>query len=108
MRGMLDIDDRARQADTLWRQGDAALAKGDAKAAYRLYTEAHDLVTDCARLHEQAHIRLKAVTRLHADKREFITDSILLALAPLGIFHLIALAFRTKACASALCRGRAA
>ena len=99
-----DIERRAVQAQTLWAQGDAAFAAGDHESAYRLYTQAHDLVMDCAHLHEQAHRKLRSVTRLHADRREFYTDTLLLWLAPVGVFHLIAFALRSKVGAHDICR----
>ncbi len=104
---MLDIETRAGQAGAMWQQGEAALQAGNPALAYDLFTLAHDLVTDCPRLHELAHRKLRTVTRRHRDKREFITDSVLLALAPLGIFRLIALYFRSRVGGSELCRGRA-
>lgn len=103
---MQSIEIRAAEADRLWSGGDAALAAHDRERAYRLYTQAHDLIMDCARLHERAHHKLRTVTRLHADRREFYTDSLLIALAPLGVFQLISFALRSKVMASTICRGR--
>lgn len=105
---MQDIETRAKQAESLWAQGDAAVSSGDLANAYKLYTQAHDLVTDCAKLHEKAHHKLRPVTRTHADKREYITDTLLIALAPLGVFRLLEIYFRSKVGGSELCRGRAA
>ena len=98
---------RSRQAEKLWQRGDAALAGRDETRAYRFYTDAHDLVTDCPKLHLTAHRRLRSVTRRHSNKGEFITDTLLVTLAPLGIFELIALAMRSKVGRDALCRRRA-
>jgi hypothetical protein len=102
---MQTIEIRAAEVARLWTQGDAAMTAGDHGRAYALYTQAHDLVMDCARLHEQAHRKLRTVTRLHANQWEFFTDSALVMLAPLGVFHLIAFALRSRVGASVLCRG---
>ncbi|MFA5941937.1 MAG: hypothetical protein WC809_21515 [Sinimarinibacterium sp.] len=101
------IETRAVQAEKFWSQGDAALAAGDRELAYRQYTNAHDLITDCPALHERAHRKLKAVTKQHGERGEYLTDSVLLALAPFGIFRLIAIALRSKVGGSELCRTRA-
>lgn len=98
------INARISTTEQLWRQGDAAFADGDFMRAYALYTEAHDRITDCPRLHAEAHRKLKQVTRLHRNKIEFITDSVLVWLAPFGIFELIALAMRSKVSKHELCR----
>lgn len=101
------IEERASHAEGLWSQGDAAFAAGDHKLAYQRYTSAHDLVTDCPALHECAHRKLKTVTKLHGERGEHLTDSVLLGLAPLGIFRLIAFALRSRVAGSGLCRTRA-
>ncbi|HSW13217.1 MAG TPA: hypothetical protein VLI06_10295 [Solimonas sp.] len=99
-----DLDSRAAQAGHLWQQGDAARDTGDIEAAWRLYTEAHDQVMDCPRLHLEAHRRLRTVTRLRRPRGEYYTDSLLVALAPFGVFELIALALRSRVGRAALCR----
>ena len=99
-----DIDSRARQAQSLWESGDRQLAAGNLSEAWRLYTQAHDLVTDCPALHRRAHQQLQQVNRLNGHRGERLTDTLLLVLAPLGVFELIALFFRSQVAASALCR----
>lgn len=106
MMDLSDIERRAAQAQVWWARGDAALASNDLAGAYRDYTAAHDLITDCAALHEKAHRKLKAVTRTHGARGEYWTDCMLLALAPLGVFRWIELAFRSKVRGSELCRSR--
>jgi hypothetical protein len=102
------LDARRLDADRFWTQGDDALAARNYPAAYRLYTLAHDLVTDCPELHLEAHRRLKRVTILHADKREFLTDWLLIQLAPLKVFELIAYFMHGGAPGDAVCRRNAA
>jgi len=101
---MSTIESRVRDAGALWQQGDALLAAGDGAAAYRAYTQAHDLITDCPRLHETAHRKLRQVSRQHGHRGEIITDTVLVWLAPLRVFELIALAMRSRVAAEALCR----
>ena len=98
------VAQRAAQARQLWQQGDAALSGGDAEQAYRLYTAAHDLVTDCPQLHLQAHRQLRRVTRTRDPRGEYLTDTALVWLAPLGVFELIALFFRSRVAGGAECR----
>ncbi|MDP9141079.1 MAG: hypothetical protein M3O62_09840 [Pseudomonadota bacterium] len=82
---------RIQRAEKLWKQGDIILSAGNRERAYKLYTEAHDAIVDCPRLHLTAHRKLRLVTRYHRNKTEFITDNILVWLAPIGIFELIGL-----------------
>ncbi len=100
---MQGITDRAAQAEQLWLLGDAALSSGNLEEAYKTYTGAHDLITDCARLHIKAHQKLRVVNRLRGSSERY-TDNILLFLAPLGVFELLALIFRSKVGSSEICR----
>ncbi|WP_162932092.1 hypothetical protein [Solimonas sp. K1W22B-7] len=101
---MQDIATRSSDAARLWQQGDDALAAGQAEQAYRLYTEAHDLVTDCPKLHLRAHHQLRRVTRARDPRGEYLTDTLLVALAPLGVFELIAVFFRSRVARTVECR----
>ena len=101
---MDDIETRSRQAEALWNEGDRCLAACNYGDAWRLYTEAHDRVTDCAELHRQAHRRLRQVNRRNGHWGEYLTDCVLLALAPLGVFELLALLFRSRVTKTARCR----
>ena len=101
---MDDIKQRAEQAQELWTRGDAAFKAGDLSEAYRLHTQAHDLVTDCPELHRRAHEKLATVNRLNGRRGELMTDRFLLATAPLGVFTLLAWYFRSRVTGSELCR----
>lgn len=81
---MQTIDVRMLEAEQLWRDGDALVAAGDGVAAYRLYTQAHDLIMDCPSLHERAHRKLQGVSAQHGHRGEIIIDKLLVWLAPLG------------------------
>ena len=101
---MDDFDSRRTRALELWKKGNACVETGDRAEAYAHFTEAHDLIMDCPRLHLEAHRHLREVTRFHSDKREYWTDVVLIGLAPLGIFQALALAMRSKVWRLALCR----
>ena len=47
---MDSIEERARIAEELWSSALQAESTGDYKEAYRLCTEAHDLIMDCTSL----------------------------------------------------------
>jgi len=99
-----EISSRIQRAEKLWQQGDIILSAGNRERAYKLYTEAHDAIVDCPRLHLTAHRKLRLVTRYHRNKTEFITDNLLVWLAPIGVFELIALFTRSSVRREALCR----
>jgi hypothetical protein len=101
---MDDIGTRATEARQLWESGDRSFAGGDHAEAWRLYTQAHDLITDCPELHRQAHEKLRSVNRLNGHRGELLTDIVLLTLAPLGIFELLAVYFRSRVAGAAVCR----
>lgn len=90
----LSIDTRIQQAHTLWAQGQAAEAKGEWHQAYRLYTSAHDLIIDCAALHQQAHEHLRRANLRLGHYGELMTDWALALFAPLGVFRWVAYAQR--------------
>lgn len=100
---MQEIESRAVQAERYWLQGDSAKSIGDLEVAYKAYTSAHDLVTDCAKLHMKAHQKLRAINRLRGSSERY-TDNILLFLAPVGVFELLAFIFKSKVGGSELCR----
>lgn len=85
-----DIDTRIHQAQELWARGALAEASGDYAQAYTLYTSAHDLIIDCALLHEQAHQRLRRVNLRLGNYGELLTDWTLALFAPLGVFSWVA------------------
>lgn len=101
---MEDFEARQARALALWKAGDACIRSGDRAGAYAQFTAAHDLIMDCPRLHLEAHRQLRQVTRFHRDPREFWTDTLLVWLAPLGIFEALAFAMRSKVWRVALCR----
>ncbi|MGH8446559.1 MAG: hypothetical protein ACREVL_14900 [Solimonas sp.] len=102
------IETRSLQAELLWQQGDALCAAGDGAGAYRIYTEPHELVTDCPWLHERAHRKLRRVSARHGERGEIVTDTLLVWLAPFGVFEAIAWAMRSGVAAVAACRRRLA
>jgi len=105
---MQTIETRMLEAEALWRYGDTLRAAGDDAGAYRVYTEAHDLIMDCPSLHERAHRKLGLVSARHGHRGEIIIDRLLVWLAPLGVFEAIAMAQRSSVAFVELCRRRAA
>ena len=99
---------RMLEADALWRRGDALREAGDGAGAYRLYTEAHDLIMDCPSLHERAHRKLGLVSARHGHRGEIAIDRLLVWLAPLGVFEAIAMAQRSSVAFAAACRRKLA
>ncbi|NGY05714.1 hypothetical protein [Solimonas terrae] len=103
-----DLAARMLEAEALWRQGDARVTAGEGAEAYRLYTQAHDLIMDCPSLHERAHRKLARVSARHGHRGEIIIDKLLVWLAPLGVFEAIAAAQRSTVAGLAACRRRIA
>ena len=103
---MTPIETRAEQASLLWQQGMAAEAMGDLHRAYALFTEAHDLVIDCANLHRKAHEHLRGVNLKLGNVVELATDWALHCFAPLGVFELVAYFAKSDAARSVICRQR--
>lgn len=82
--------ERIERALALFEDGDAEAAAGRWRAAYDRYTEGHDLVVDSPPTHRLAHERLLRANLALGNRGAARTDRLLLALAPFGIFHLIA------------------
>ncbi len=75
----------------------ARFADGERLAAERRFAEAHaavtaghDVVLDDAALHREAHVRLRPLNRALGWWGEWATDVVLLILAPIGVFELVA------------------
>lgn len=100
------LEKRVLEAEALWQLGGAAEAQGDYETAYRLYTEAHELVVDCARLHQKAHERLRVVNLKLGNYGECLTDWLLHLFAPLGVFELVAYFSKTEGSGAGMCRRR--
>ncbi len=100
------IEQRIEKAETLWRSGAQAELGQDYALAYRLYTEAHDVIMDCARLHQHAHVQLRRVNLKLGNYTELLGDWFLHFLAPLGILRWLRISPNLTAlprhCASAM------
>ena len=87
---MESLKQRLAAADTLWEDGDRAFAAENYTGAYQLYTEAHDLIMDCAGYHRRAHQKLMLVNAKLGNYGEYLTDWLLLnVFYYLGIFKAI-------------------
>lgn len=85
-----DIDARIALAKQLWQQGLDAESIKDFHQAHQLYTQAHDLITDCARLHQYAHKQLRRVNWRIGNYGELMTDWALHFFTPFGVFEVVA------------------
>ncbi len=102
---MIDsVEKRALLASDLWSAALNAEREGDYETAYKLHTDAHDLIMDCARLHEAAHVHLCRVNREIGNYGELMTDWLLQIFAPFGVFELVAYFSKTGAFGSAFCK----
>jgi hypothetical protein len=105
---MNDIADIARQAEAAWHRGQQAERAGRLQEAHGQFRLAHDLVVDCPRLHHVAHQHLRRLNARRHAWRELATDLILLGLAPLAIFELVAFLMKRQVLGGLICaRSRA-
>ena len=93
------MDDTARtrrltRARQLWADAESAHAGSRLDEAFTLLTAAHDRVTDIAAEHREAHRRLLPIDRALGRTRDVFVDRLLLFLAPVGSFQLLAIYFR--------------
>lgn len=96
---------RLAQAESLWKQGDAECLSGNVEQAYAVYTQAHDLIMDCAGYHRHAHQKLIAVTARTGRYGEYLTDWLLLnVFYHIGIFKLVSYLQNRSSFYSHLCR----
>lgn len=101
---MMSIEQRITGAEMLWDEGMQAEGLANYQLAYELYTQAHDSIMDCARLHQQAHQHLRRVNLKLGNYGEWITDWLLHFFAPLGVFELVSWFSKTDAFGSILCK----
>lgn len=101
---MESLEQRIEKAEALWHSGARAEQVQDYALAYRLYTEAHDGIMDCARLHQHAHVQLRRVNLKLGNYAELLGDWFLHILAPLGVFELVAYFTRADGAGSVLCK----
>ncbi len=104
---MKSIEERINRAETLWLSGETAEASGNYSLAYTRYTEAHDEIMDCARLHQRAHEKLRRINLKLGNYGELITDWLLHLFAPLGVFELVSRRLKTDAQFAESCRRKA-
>jgi hypothetical protein len=98
-----DITSIAQQAEAAWQRGLHSQNAGRLEEAHGHFRQAHDLVVDCPRLHQRAHQHLR---KLNVERRawgELLTDLVLLGLAPLAIFEIVALVMKRQVRGGAIC-----
>lgn len=101
---MDSIEKRSEKADQLWASAALAESAGEYAEAYALCTEAHDLIMDCARLHQLAHVHLRRVNLKCGNYAELATDWLLHIFAPLGVFELVSYFSKTDAFGTLFCK----
>ena len=102
---MDSLESRIDQARSLWQQGESAENDGDLPRAYKLYTQAHDLIMDCAVFHRQAHEKLIRINSKLGHYGEWVTDWLLLRIfSYLGVFQLVSYVQNKASFFSRLCQ----
>ena len=99
------LRERLDRADLLWAQGDVEFEQKHFQLAYALYTQAHDLIMDCAAYHRKGHQKLIRVTAKTGRYGEHLTDWLLLHVFHyLGIFQLVSYLQNRSSFYSDLCK----
>lgn len=101
------INNRIQTAESLWLLGAEAESTGNYALAHQHYTEAHDLIMDCAKLHQLSHEKLRRVNLKLGNYGELITDWLLHLFAPLGVFELVSRLAKTGAFGAMICKRNA-
>ncbi|MDO9235663.1 MAG: hypothetical protein Q7U28_06460 [Aquabacterium sp.] len=99
------IKDRVSEAESAWANALALEHLGQLDAAYIKFTQAHDLVIDCPKMHWRSHQHLARINWKRKNIREFIEDRLLLSAAPFGIFVLIAYLLKKNVIREEFCIG---
>jgi hypothetical protein len=97
------LADMASLAHAAWQQGLEAEQAGRLDEACAHFRRAHDLVVDCPRLHQQAHVHLRRLNVQRRAWRELATDLFLLTLAPLAIFEIVAFLMTRQVLGGVIC-----
>lgn len=101
---MESLEARIGKADKCWARGLTSEQDGELQLAYQSFTEAHDLISDCAKHHQKAHEHLRRINHKIGNYGELIIDWLLHLFAPLGVFELVSYFAKTEAFRSALCK----
>ncbi len=98
------MKERKKKAENYWNLGLQAESENDLPKAYEHYTQAHNLIMDCAKLHERSHQHLKRINAKMGNRGEWVTDCLLHLFAPLGVFELVSYFAKTDAFGSEICK----
>jgi len=101
---MESIEKRIEIAGQKWMQAKSAEDTGDFQLAYNRYTVAHDIIMDCARLHQRAHEYLRRINWKMGNYGELVTDWMLHLFAPLGVFELVSCLSKNGTFGSLICK----
>jgi hypothetical protein len=97
------IADIAKQAEAAWQLGMQDEQSNRLEEAYVHFRKAHDLVVDCPRLHHAAHLHMRRLNLKRRAYRELLTDVVLLGLAPLAIFEIVAFLMKRQVLGGVIC-----
>ena len=100
---MESFENRNAQAQEALQKGLLEEQNGNFQNAYESFRIAHDLVVDCPRLHQMAHLHLRRVNMKRKNYRELATDLFLLGFARLGIFELVAFMMKGQVLGGIIC-----
>lgn len=101
---METLEIRIQKARECWSLGYSAEENGDFSLAYEFYTQAHDLIMDCAIHHQKAHEELRRINWKIGNYGELATDWLLHLFAPLGVFELVSYFAKTEAYRNIICK----
>ncbi len=101
---MEPLEIRIEKAEKYWAEGKEAERVCEFELAYKLFTEAHDLIMDCANHHQKAHEELRRINYKVGNYGELITDWLLHFFAPLGVFELVSYFSKTEAFGNVICK----
>ncbi|MCG8670349.1 MAG: hypothetical protein MI867_13105 [Pseudomonadales bacterium] len=100
----MNVTSRVQHANALIENGLNAEQSGDLNLAYQYFTEAHDAMLDCPRLHKKAHQHLKRVNWKIGHYGELLSDVFVLSLAPIGFFEALAFFMKSKVLGEVICK----
>jgi hypothetical protein len=101
---MTSLTELATEVEAAWHAGVQAELAGRLDAAYAHFRQAHDLVVACPKMHRQAHRHLRRINQRRRAWRELGTDLVLLSLAPLASFEIVAYLMKGQVLGGHLCK----
>lgn len=104
---MASLEARIEQAKNIWIEGLSCEQAGELQLAYTYYTEAHNLIMDCAKHHQKSHMHLRRINFKLGNYSELVTDWLLHLFSPLGVFEMVSYFSKTEAFGNDICKRKA-